>query len=548
MFITFLWHMHQPIYINPEDGNTLLPWVRLHAVKDYLDMALMIEDTPGMKAVINIVPSLVVQLKEYAEGTAKDRFLACSRKRPTDLSGEDKLFLLKNFFTVNTERKILPSPRYAELLQKRGRDIQHIHDALKRFTPQDFLDLQVHFNLAWCGPYLKKDNKIADLIQKDTGFTQEEKDLLLSKQNSAIEKIIPAYKRLQQNGRVEISVSPFFHPILPLLCDTDEAKTARRCVSLPQNRFSFPEDAENQVRLAVEYYRALWGHEPLGMWPSEGAVSKTTLDIAIQQGIRWLATDEAILKKSLIKKRGETAPLSPRDLYSSYAYQSAHGTLSLFFRNQALSDLIGFTYSSWDETQAAEDFFQKLVEEKNRMGEESKHHLLSIIMDGENAWEYFPEGGEVFLKNLYRKIVDAGQFQPITYGEFLKHPDRHRQKSLTSISPGTWIHADFSTWIGEPAKNDAWDLLFQARQTFQNWLDKLSLTEKKQKKETIDAALKALHTAEGSDWFWWLRKGEKPENERLFEVLMKLYLAHMYKTLNLDVPSTLKIQQSEPIL
>ncbi len=543
--ICFLWHMHQPLYRSPEDNNYLLPWVRLHAAKDYLDMVLLIEAVPGMKAVINMVPSLLVQIQEYADGSAIDRFLLCSQKPADRLSEEDRLFLLQNFFMVNRERKIAPSLRYQELLEKRGAEPSQFPEAVRAFTARDFLDLQVHFNLAWCGPSLRKDAGISKMMMKDSGFTEQEKDLLLSKQDGVLRQIIPTMRRLQQQGRIEITFSPFFHPILPLLCDTDEAQKAQPGALLPENRFHFPQDAEEQIRLAKEYHQDVWGQPPKGMWPSEGAVSDRTLNAAIRQGLRWVATDQAILQRSLAPKGAELPPLSPEDLYTSYDYNNPAGRISLFFRNQILSDLIGFTYSSWDERRAAENFFSKLLEEKIRLGNSHNHHILSIIMDGENAWEYFPEGGEVFLTTLYQKIVASDQLQPLTFSEFLERQKGDPSPGLPSVSPGTWIHADFSTWIGEPAKNKAWDCLYHARKALQEWLDGLSAEEKKEKKETIKKAMGAIHTAEGSDSFWWLREGDRPPQERIFDDLMKLYLTLMYETIGMEVPHQLKIHQGD---
>lgn len=493
-----------------------------------------------MKAVFNMVPSLLLQLQDYAAGTAEDQFLTCSWKPAESLSEEDRLFLLHRFFMVNKKRKIDPSPRYAELLQKRGKETSLFSEAAGGFTDQDFLDLQVLFNLAWCGPSLRKDAGISELIKKDSGYSEKEKEMLLVKQEQVIRQIFPALRRLQRNGQIEISFSPFYHPILPLLCDTGEALRARPGALLPEKRFRFPQDAEDQIRLAKEFHEVLWRRTPQGMWPSEAAVSDQALNAAVRQGVLWVATDQIILQKSLASSGSEPQALSPEDLYSVHDYQNEEGRLSLFFRNQALSDRIGFTYSSWDERLAAEDFFSRLIEEANRLSEGNDEHILSIIMDGENAWEFYPEEGEVFLTTLYRKIVDSEKLEPLTFSEFLHRQKKRGRKGLSSLSPGTWIHADFSTWIGEPAKNEAWDRLLTARKKLQEWLDGLSPEEKKSKKETIEKALRAVHTAEGSDWFWWLREGERPPQERIFDKLMNQYLARMYETIGREVPSHLK--------
>ncbi len=371
VFITFLWHMHQPMYTYPRSEGYILPWVRLHAIKDYFDMAALIEAVPQLRAVINIVPSLFVQLEDYSKGSASDPYLICSSKPVSELSVKEKLFLLENFFTINKRRKIDPSPRFSELWQKQSQAEGQTEKALSSFTFQDYLDLQVLFNLAWCGSTLKKDAEVAFLIDKDRNFTQEEKELLLAKQQELIGKIPPLYRHLQEQGQIEVSVSPFYHPLLPLICDNYLAQKAQQGLQLPEHRFSYPHDAEEQIRLAVEYYSKLFGTEPRGMWPPEGAVSNKVLGLAINHGIRWLATDEAILRKSLAKASGEGREkkrhFAEEKLYVPYKFKNQGGEVSIFFRNQALSNLISFVYSSWDEDEAASDFYHRLVELKSSL-------------------------------------------------------------------------------------------------------------------------------------------------------------------------------------
>ena len=534
--ITFLWHMHQPMYINPQNGYYLLPWVRLHAIKDYYDMASFIEAVPEMRAVVNFVPSLLFQLEEYRRGTAHDLYLECSLKPVSHLASEDKLFLIKHFFTVNRQRKIDPAARYRELWQKRAQANGQLEKALHFFSAQDYLDLQVLFNLAWCGPTLKKDAEVARLVAKDRGFTQKEKELLIAKQKALIGKILPLYTKLQDCGQVEVSVSPFYHPLLPLVCDNYIAREAQPGVALPRNRFSYPDDAEEQIRRALEYTQKLFGKKPQGMWPPEGAVSNKVLELAIQQEIRWLATDETILRKSL----AANSDLPAEKLYSSYTFKNQRREVSLFFRNQSLSNLISFVYSSWDEEEAASDLFQRLLAERNRLGKNGEKYIISIIMDGENAWEYFPNGGETFLPSLYQKIAASREFKPMTFSSYLSQVNKKSQVPFSAIASGSWIDGNFSTWIGEQAKNEAWDYLFQARKTLKEWVAHLTQDERKKSHEIIERAANAIHIAEGSDWFWWLRSGEQPESERKFSILFKLYLAEMYRILGLEIPPHLR--------
>lgn len=534
--------MHQPIYKDPEDGRFLLPWVRLHAVKDYLDMALLIESVPGMRAVINIVPSLFVQLEDYAKGTARDPFLDLSRKPAEKLTENEKLFLLKNFFTVNKPRKIDPSSRYSELWEKRSSAGIRLNEAVGVFTVQDYLDLQVLFNLAWCGPTLRKDAELSQLFQKERNFTQEEKELLLNKQQAVISQILPTYKRLQETGQVEISLSPFYHPILPLLCDSSAAKEPQPGITLPAHNFCYPNDAEEQVRMSLEYYRSLFGRDAKGMWPSEGAVSEEVLEIASRQGLAWLATDEAILKQFL-SANSQLSPASPNSIppeirCSAWNYQAKHGESTLFFRSVELSNLISFVYSSWNEEDAAADLFHRLVDEKSRLPKDGKRYLCAIIMDGENAWEYFPEGGEIFLRSLYQKIVKSQDMTPMTFEGFFALGEKINRRPLHCVSPGTWIHGNFSTWIGEPAKNAAWEDLYRTRKSYEEWTAGLSPEEKISKNSMIKEALHAIHTAEGSDWFWWLKKGEQLESEKAFKDIFEKYTTHAKKTIGLHAGSS----------
>jgi alpha-amylase/alpha-mannosidase (GH57 family) len=542
--ITFFWHMHQPLYKKPGEGNYLLPWVRLHAIKDYLDMAMLIESIPTMRAVINVVPSLLVQLEDYIKGSAHDPFLTYSLKPAAELTDSERLFLLKNFFSVNKRRFIDSSARFSELLKKKIEAGWHSEDAINIFDPQDYLDLQVHFNLAWCGPSLKKEPQIASLINKDRNYTQKEKELLLSRQQDVMAKIIPTYKRLQDSGRMEISVSPFYHPLLPLLCDNHAAGIAQPGIKLPSQRFRHPEDADGQIGLALEYYRKLFGKEAQGMWPPEGAVSNEALELTAKHGLKWLITDEAILVKSLAVSKTydrELAGCLPAEKSCiPYKFKSQKGETSIFFRNQSLSNLISFVYSSWDEEKAADDFYHRLVAMNNSLERSRRPYIISIAMDGENAWEYYPKGGEVFLLSLYHKIANSPQFKPMTFSEFLASTNPKELGLLMYISPGSWIEGNFSTWIGEPKKNEAWDRLFEARKALDDWVTTLSPQEKQQKKDVLHKALQAIYVAEGSDWFWWLKGGEQPESEKQFSVIHKMYMAEMYRILGLEIPVYLK--------
>ena len=300
--IAFVWHMHQPFYKDLVTGAYVLPWVRLHAIKDYYDMAAILDDFSDIKQTFNLVPSLLEQMEEYVSGEAMDRHLAVTLKQPKDLSQEEKVFILQNFFMANWDTMVHPYKRYNDLLLKRGRfvTLDDIKSVAKRFIDQEFLDLQVWFNLTWFGHlYRTKDPVIRSLFEKGKNFTEEDKSSLIGKQKELMALIIPKYRELQQKKQIEITVTPYYHPILPLLIDTNSAKVALPSIQLPQNRFRHPEDAAYQVNEAVNYMKNHFGEAPLGMWPSEGSVSEEILPIVCGGGIKWIATDEEVLSMSL---------------------------------------------------------------------------------------------------------------------------------------------------------------------------------------------------------------------------------------------------------
>ncbi len=368
LHVAFVWHMHQPYYKDPLSGYYRLPWVRLHGTKDYLDMVEILKDFPSIRQNFNLVPSLLEQLMDYSEGSAKDLYLEISRKNAKELGEDEKIFILENFFLAHWNNMIRPFPRYHELLVKRGTRVikSDLARAMKYFTDDDFLDLQVFFNLCWIDPlFREKDPFLRVLSEKGHGFTEEEKALLLQKQLEIVGRIIPTYKEMALGGQIELSFSPFYHPILPLLCDTDASRVAMPNVPLPRQRFLHPEDAEAQIRTGIEYFGKVFGFRPAGMWPSEGSVSEDVVRLAARNGVRWLATDEGILSNSLNKRlRDNSGNLTGPDLlYRPYTYEG----VSLVFRDHVISDLLGFVYSQWDPKKAAEDLISRLRTIRNSL-------------------------------------------------------------------------------------------------------------------------------------------------------------------------------------
>lgn len=532
LYVAFLWHMHQPFYKDPFTGIYRLPWVRLHGTKDYFDMAATLTDYPDIKQTFNIVPSLIEQLSDYTDNMATDAFLEATRKKASDLAISDKVFILENFFLANWENMIKPFPRYYELLSKRG--LRFIRSDLSRiagyFSEYDFLDLQVLFNLVWIDPGLRrKDPFLAQLEKKGKGFSEEEKKLLIEKQLSILQGIIPKYKELSDKGQIEISTSPYYHPILPLLWDTDIAKASNPHTRLPRNRFSQPEDARKQIRMAIDYFEKVFGHRPSGMWPSEGSVSEDIAKAFYSEGLKWIATDEDILFSSLRENlRAASGGIEqPSRFYTPYAFSG----LSMLFRDHRLSDLLGFVYSSWDAKTAAQDLINRLLQIHSSISDREPH-VVPIILDGENAWEYYKNDGNDFFRYLYEGLSENERLKTTTISGYLNQYSNRKQ--LEHLHPGSWINANFNVWIGHEEDNAAWDYLAGTRRD-------LAIYEKANPEKNLDSAWKSIYIAEGSDWNWWYGDDHSTDNAGDFDELFRLNLMKVYKEIGKEAPSNLFI-------
>lgn len=503
--------MHQPYYKDLLTQEATLPWVRLHGIKDYLDMVKVLERYPLVHQTFNLVPSLLEQIEDYTNRNIKDKFFSLSYKEAVSLTQEEEHFILENFFSINRENVISRFPRYYELYCKK--EYQQV------FSQQDYLDLQVWFNLAWTDPYFRNSiPELKSLVAKGRFFREEEKHVALDKQIEILEDIIPTYKKFMDSGKVEFSVSPYYHPILPLLYNTNTAKEANNKSILPKLKFSHPEDVGAQIAQAVKFYRDRFGVDPCGMWPSEEGVSEHILPFIINSPIKWIVTDEAVLFKSLkLNKR------DGRVLYQPYLLRRKEGDLNIVFRDRNLSDLIGFVYHRWKAEVAVTDFMGHLKNTSLAFPREDL--LLTIAMDGENAWEYYVNDGHDFLELLYQRLSECEFVKTTTIREYLKdHPPTREIKRLAA---GSWIYGEFSKWINHPLKNKAWDYLSLARQ---------ELEEMKVKNLKIpELAWKQIYVAEGSDWFWWYG-----DNQADFDRLFRLHLANFYAIIGKDIPAYLK--------
>jgi alpha-amylase/alpha-mannosidase (GH57 family) len=535
--IAFVWHMHQPYYKDDVTGSYILPWVRMHGIKDYYDMPALLTDFPEIHQTFNLVPSLLKQIRDYVENGATDRFLALTLKPAAELNPDDKLFLLKNFFMANWDTMIKPYPAYWQLLDRRGHSVspEDLRNAVRYYTTQDYLDLQVWFNLAWFDPLFKNgDALLRGMVKKGSGFSENEKALLVQKQREVMALIIPEYQRLAGLGRIELTTTPFYHPILPLLYDTDLAKAAVPDIRLPVNRFVHPEDAEAQLKAAMAYHEKLFGSRPAGMWPSEGSVAEEIIPLLAKEGIQWIGTDEGVLARSLganFERDLAGSLKNPEVLYKPYLAGKGEKRVSIVFRDRTLSDLVGFVYSKWDYRNAVNDLIDRL----HRVRREVKDgpHLVSIILDGENAWEYYQNDGRDFFLTLYERLSKEQWLRCVTVGEYLK--ENPAQASIERLHAGSWINANFRVWIGHEEDNRAWDLLAQTRRALTEY------AARNGDPDTLARAWEEIYIAEGSDWCWWYGDDHYSENDEEFDLLFRTHLMNVYRTIGLDVPDELQI-------
>ena len=518
--LALLWHMHQPFYEDLATGEHILPWVRLHAVKDYWGMAAVLREFPDLRVTFNLVPSLLVQIKAFAEGRAKDYHLEIGLKPAERLDPAERAFLIANGFHAPVERMIKPYPRYAELHARR--------DSPDSYDEGDLRDLQVLHKLAWMDPdWLTRDRRLIALVAKQRGYTEEDKQALHDVELELLNAVIPIYRELSSAGRIELSTSPFYHAILPLLCDLEVHLERHPESSLPRGVFAHPEDAIEQVRRAIDFHRQLFGTPPAGVWPAEGALSAEVLGILADLGCAWTATDEDLLARSLNRH------LSAETLYRPYAIGPPDRTIRCLFRDHTLSDLVGFTYQSWPAEAAAVDFLARVRAAGQRFATQvpkgsGEAPTVTVILDGENAWEHYEGGGRPFLRALYTQLQTASDIETVTMAEAAAGA----AQPLASIAAGSWIDADFYVWAGHPDDHRAWRQLSAARDAFDRHGAAVSPDQR-------DRAREELLIAEGSDWFWWYGDDRSSEHDREFDDLFRRHIRNVYRRLALTPPDEL---------
>jgi alpha-amylase/alpha-mannosidase (GH57 family) len=543
LHVAFIWHQHQPLYksrivqSNVSDGQYRLPWVRLHGTKDYLDLMLILEKYPKLHQTVNLVPSLILQLEDYIAGTAIDPYLAVALRPTETLSREQKEFIVEHFFDGNHHTLIDPHPRYAELYgyrQDKGKEW-----CLENWNLEDYSDLLAWHNLAWFDPLFWDDPDIAQWLTKGRGFTLGDRQRIYSKQREILSRIVPQHRKMQEEGQLEVITSPYTHPILPLLADTDSGRVAVPEMILPNHRFQWAEDIRRHLRKAWEMYKDRFGQLPRGLWPSEQSVSPAILPYITEQGFRWICSDEAVLGWTLnhfFHRDASGNVYEPEVLYRPYRLETPHGDLAIVFRDHRLSDLIGFTYGAMEPKRAATDLVGHLEaiarSLKSRQSEGgtalTDPWLVTIALDGENCWEYYPEDGKPFLEALYQLLSNHTELKLVTVSEFIDQHPPTETIPADQLHSGSWVDGSFTTWIGDPAKNRAWDLLSAARQVLANHPE---ATE-----ENNAEVWEALYAAEGSDWFWWFGEGHSSNQDAIFDQLFREHLAAIYQALNEPVP------------
>jgi alpha-amylase/alpha-mannosidase (GH57 family) len=531
--------MHQPQYRDPDGGRYVLPWTRLHALKDYYGMVEMLREFPDFRATFNLVPALGIQLEEYAGGSFNEPWFSLAYKNADELTREDKAEILSRAFQVNHERLMSRWPRFVELYE--WASPAGGAQALVTFTSRDWRDVQLLSQLAWMEEsWLQKDEVVSRLATKGKDFTEKDKSALQQKQQELLRLVLPAYRDAAARGQIEISTTPFYHPILPLICDSDVARVANPSTPLPRRAFRRPEDAREQLQLARAYHEKTFGAKPAGLWPSEGSVSDQALTIAAQEGFTWFGTDEGVLGRTLnvgFFRDANGIPANADRLYKPWRVQLGDKSITGLFRDHHLSDLIGFVYSRMEAKAAAADLHSRL----RQLGEKipgTQPLTVCLFLDGENAWEYYPGNGREFLREFYRRIQSDSDFRALTASQAVSAAGE--VPVTTGIFPASWINANFDVWIGHSEDVAAWELLWDARDTYARAVE---ARKRGMPDVTSEAALAKAHesllAAEGSDWCWWFGPEHSTANDAEFDALFRKHLTGIYLALGQMAPEEL---------
>ena len=534
--VVIYWHMHQPEYRDLRNGEYHLPWTYLHTIKDYVDMVMHLENCEKAKSVVNFAPVLLEQIDDYSQqldgflhhGKAlRDPLLAALADPVLPLGHEKRLHIIKACLRANKERLVNRFEQF-KILTEMAEDVIQTPEILAYYSDQYLSDLLVWYHLAWTAENVRKsDQRIKMLMKKAKHFSVHDRHVLIEIYFELISGVIERYKKLALAGRIELSMTPYAHPIVPLLLEFNSAEQAMPGVELPLSSF-YPggnERAQWHMQKGIEVFQHYFGFAPQGCWPSEGSISSETIELISDAGLKWIASGETVLRNSL----GKSEINIDECIHSAYRFRDKN--IACFFRDDRLSDAIGFKYSGWHGDDAVANFINTL-EAIHKRCIDNPNAIVSIILDGENAWEYYPENGVYFLSALYEKLTQHENINLTTYSDFLSSSKEFN--SLTDIVAGSWVYGTFSTWIGEKDKNTAWDMLVEVKKVYDRVIKEGKLSE-----EELQLAEMQLATCESSDWFWWFGEHNSAESVAAFDEQYRLHLSNLYQLLNEEPPDHL---------
>ncbi|AHF01765.1 glycoside hydrolase [Thiomicrospira aerophila AL3] len=551
--VVLCWHMHQPHYRDGLNGQYRLPWVYLHAIKDYTDMAALLEQNPAARVVVNFAPVLLEQLDDYSQQLKLWReekhlmqdnllnLLAGAKSIPSSVQG--RMELVRACRRAYAPTMIKPFPAFSRLLDLLDGFNEHspiYREKMAYLNDGYFRDLLVWYHLAWMGASLRdNDSRVKALLAKERGYDHADQDCLVDIIYDAIADIIPRYKALWQRGQIELSMTPYGHPIVPLLIDFKSLEEAMPDAPKPQASH-YPDGyarAQWHLEYGLKVFESHFGHQPKGVWLSEGAVSEAAVGLLDEMDFAWTASGEGVWRHSC-----ERSQINPHDLACKKALyqpmQQGSKNCKVFFRDDGLSDFIGFQYKDWQADHAAKDFAQHMGNIANFLGERAEESVVSIILDGENAWEYYPNNAQAFLTALYKELAEHPQVEMTTFGDAIENGAKARH--LTRLKAGSWVYGSFSTWMGDPDKNRGWDLLVAAKRAYDQQIANNVLTT-----EQVYLATQQLAVCEGSDWFWWFGDYNPADSVSDFDQLYRRHLTRLYQLLHLVPPEELEIPLSK---
>lgn len=540
MKVILCWHMHQPQYCDMTSGNYVLPWTYLHAMKDYVDMAAFLEADNNARVVVNFAPILLEQIDDYSKqlrnfldhgGTIHDPLLAALAQPILPEHKEQRLDIIHQCLRANEERLIKPNRTYLRLVTI-ARQLDSDPDMLHYLDDRFFVDIMMWYHLVWIAESVhRSDSRIRMLVEKGQDYSLHDRQMLIQIIAELIESVIPRYKKLAEQGRIELSMNPYAHPILPLLIDINSALEAMPDAELPHAR-QYPDGiprARWHIEEGLRVFEKYFGMHPKGIWSSEGAVSTAAVKMFSEYGLKWTASGESVLRGSLARAQREHEVTEQHGLYKPYIISDSQ--TACFFRDDGLSDLIGFSYSGWHGDDAVADLINHLEGIAATCHEPGKQ-VVSIILDGENAWEHFPNNGYYFLSALYKQLGSHEKLEMTTFSDCLD--STVELGHIDELQAGSWVYGTFSTWIGDNDKNRGWDMLIEAKRAYD-----VVMASKHMNDEQRAAATRQLAICEGSDWFWWFGDYNPADTVSDFEHLFRLHLVHLYGILGVEPPESL---------